>query len=220
MAKPLDSTVMQILRKYDLDPKEALWDCHGVWVVYHRYLERAAAKAGVRFDKPIILNYEPEVGIAMIITGNLNETSEWSIGEASPNNNKNVYPWAMAEKRGKDRVILKLLGLHGFVYSEEEADEFKENRPKEQAAVKTNPEIAYAQLFETLQEPFWDRKKLLAWWNSDESRTARRNAGLSKEMISDLRTEIERLHPKEVDVSQKEANPQANQANNSGKTGL
>ncbi len=31
----------------------------------------------------------------------------------------------MAEKRAKYRVILKLVGLHGLLYSEEEADEFK-----------------------------------------------------------------------------------------------
>ena len=51
------------------------------------------------------------------------------MGEASPKNNKNAYPWAMAEKRAKDRVILKLIGLHGLVYSEQEADEFKSERP-------------------------------------------------------------------------------------------
>ena len=28
----------------------------------------------------------------------------------------------MAEKRAVDRAILKLLGLHGFVYSEDEMD--------------------------------------------------------------------------------------------------
>jgi hypothetical protein len=31
----------------------------------------------------------------------------------------------MAEKRAKDRVILKLIGLHGMVYSEIEADDFR-----------------------------------------------------------------------------------------------
>jgi hypothetical protein len=51
--------------------------------------------------------------------------SEWSFGEAAPKNNKNAYPYAMAEKRAKDRVILKLIGLHGIAYSEEEADDFK-----------------------------------------------------------------------------------------------
>jgi hypothetical protein len=35
----------------------------------------------------------------------------------------------MAEKRAIDRVALKLLGLHGEVYSEEEADEIKASKP-------------------------------------------------------------------------------------------
>jgi hypothetical protein len=34
----------------------------------------------------------------------------------------------MAEKRAKDRVILKLLAVHGDIYSEEEADDFKRPR--------------------------------------------------------------------------------------------
>jgi hypothetical protein len=37
----------------------------------------------------------------------------------------------MAEKRAKDRVILKLVGLHGYVYSEDEADDFKNAKPSE-----------------------------------------------------------------------------------------
>ena len=61
----------------------------------------------------------------MVVFGHLGEISEWSIGEASPTNNKNAYPFAMAEKRAKDRVILKLIGLHGMVYSEIEADDFR-----------------------------------------------------------------------------------------------
>ena len=43
-------------------------------------------------------------------------------GEASPKNSKVAYPYAMAEKRAVDRAILKLVGLHGFVYSEDEFD--------------------------------------------------------------------------------------------------
>ena len=44
-------------------------------------------------------------------------------------NNKNSYPYAMASKRARDRVALQLLGLAGYIYSEEEADDFK-NPPK------------------------------------------------------------------------------------------
>jgi hypothetical protein len=58
----------------------------------------------------------------------MGDRAEWSFGEASPDNLKGgakSFPYAMAEKRGKDRVILKLAGIHGLVYSEEEADDFK-----------------------------------------------------------------------------------------------
>lgn len=49
-----------------------------------------------------------------------------SFGEASPFNNKNNFPIAMAEKRGKSRVVLQISGLYQLgVYSEDEADEFK-----------------------------------------------------------------------------------------------
>ena len=45
----------------------------------------------------------------------------------------------MAEKRAKDRVILKLVGLHGDVYSEEEADEFQEIIAKERGSKTVKP---------------------------------------------------------------------------------
>lgn len=40
--------------------------------------------------------------------------------------NSAAYPYAMAEKRAKDRVILKLINLSGILYSEDEADDFRE----------------------------------------------------------------------------------------------
>lgn len=122
--KPLDPMVESILRKYHDNPKAALWNCHGVWCVYHRDLEIIAAKAGIAFDRPAVLeNDGANKSVALCVTGRFEDREEWSIGEAGPGNCKNAYPWAMAEKRGKDRVILKLLGLHGYVYSDAEVDE-------------------------------------------------------------------------------------------------
>ena len=66
----------------------------------------------------------------VLCVGRIGEKMEWSIGEAAPYNNKNSYPFAIAEKRAKDRVILKLVGLHGDVYAEDEADAFKESAPQ------------------------------------------------------------------------------------------
>ena len=63
--------------------------------------------------------------------------SEWSFGEANASNTKMPYWWAMAEKRGKDRVILKLINAYEKgLYSEVEADEWNELAKQSTEAVK------------------------------------------------------------------------------------
>lgn len=126
MAKKLDPRLLDILTRYGESAENALWDCHGTWVAYHKAIERIAAKAGIVFDMPQIIEASSgERTVAIVVRGSMGDRAEWSFGEAAPSNNKNGYPYAMAEKRAKDRVTLKLIGLHGEVYSEEEADDFK-----------------------------------------------------------------------------------------------
>jgi|TARA_R110000824_G_scaffold85433_1_gene212372 hypothetical protein len=129
--------VGEVLREIGLTSQDAGWDCHGTYVVLHKALEKVAAKKGIVFDSPQVLAANATAKEAVVlVTGHMGDKSEWSIGEAAPYNNKNSYPFAMAEKRAKDRVILKLVGLHGDVYSEDEADAFKEARPEGKT---TNP---------------------------------------------------------------------------------
>ena len=126
MAKKIDPRLIEILTKYGEDANEALWDCHGTWVAYHKAIERIAAKASIAFDMPQIIEASSaDKTVAIAVSGRMGDRMEWSFGEATPSNNKNAYPYAMAEKRAKDRVVLKLVGLHGLVYSEEESDDFK-----------------------------------------------------------------------------------------------
>ena len=100
------------------------------WIALHKFLERVAQRMGIVFKEPKVMNCNPEE-VAIWVEGccvtkdEELENSAWSIGEASIKNCRNEYRWAMAEKRAKDRVILKLLGIAGDMYSEEEADEFK-----------------------------------------------------------------------------------------------
>lgn len=126
----IDGKLKDILTKWHPEPKKAVWDCHGKWIAYHAALEVIARNAGISFDSPVVLEANgPAKCAALCVTGTMGDSTEWSIGEAAPTNNKNAYPFAMAEKRAKDRVILKLIGLHGEVYSEEEADDFKGGGP-------------------------------------------------------------------------------------------
>ncbi len=138
----LKRELKEILERYDINPtdKSKLWDCHGTLVLYHRAYEVIAAQEGIKFDAPVLIEANSEAKIvAMLVTGHMKDRTEWSIGEAAPGNSKNAYPYAIAEKRGKDRVVAKLVGLAEYVYSEEEADDFKAG---EKAAVLTPVEAA------------------------------------------------------------------------------
>jgi len=135
--KPISNDIMALLEEYEIDPKEALWNCHGTWVMYHKYIEQIARIMNIGFQAPTVIESDYSTGTAVIlVTGYILDKENkgivqpmvWSIGESHPSNTTNKYPYAMAEKRAKDRVILKLAGIHGYIYSEEEADEFKEKK--------------------------------------------------------------------------------------------
>ncbi len=129
-----DKKIAEVLAKFDEPMAGNVWRVQGTAVIYHKTLERIAAQAKVSFDEPKIIRAERDEAVIQV-TGRMGERVEWSIGEALVGVNYRVsgkqaaYVYAMAEKRAKDRVILKLIELHGFVYSEEEADEFKQSRP-------------------------------------------------------------------------------------------
>lgn len=176
MARKIDPMLAEILKAYECDPQADIWDCHGTWVAYHRTLEKIAAKAGISFAPPTIVENDSAAGIvALCVTGTMADRSEWSFGEASPKNNKNAYPYSMAEKRAKDRVIIKLVGLHG-VYSEDEADDFKESKPAPKAEADTpfdgDEPSGESPVVTALIRNAWaqaTREKLDAWYQSQKT---------------------------------------------------
>lgn len=184
MAKMLDPKIVEVLKLYGFD-QSACWDSYGTWVVYHRILEQIAAKAGILYREPTVLVAEKDAA-AILVTGQLGDKTEWSIGEAVIGTNYKVsgkqaaYPFAMAEKRAKDRVILKLIGLHGLAYSEEEADDFRapssvgtERRvpnpevagssPAERASIDNEEAETYLTLAKTTLQNAEDSEEIDAW---------------------------------------------------------
>jgi hypothetical protein len=128
MSKNIPEALEKALKDVDETVESATWDCHGTPVVLHKALEKIAAKKGIEFDAPVHLLTNPaNKEVVIQVSGRLGDRQEWSIGEVSAKNCRNEYPFAMAEKRAKDRVILKLLGVAGDTYSEEEADEFTDS---------------------------------------------------------------------------------------------
>lgn len=165
-----DKEIRDLFAKYSVPlDRDDVWEVQKARVVKHKALERLSAAMRIKWAAPQILRCEADEAV-LLATGSTEHASEWSIGEARvvPMNDtgrknqwgkpiyepadgaignyqitpkQGAYPYAMAEKRAKDRVILKLAGLHG-VYSEDEADEFKE-APRQSApapaAAKADP---------------------------------------------------------------------------------
>ena len=117
-------------------------------VLTHRACEKIGNIEGIKMKSIQVLNSELAfarflVTMIKLISKGVNEegneefieTSISSIGEADKSNCKNVYYGCMAEKRGVDRCILKLIDAHDFAFSEvdfadpnEQAFETKEKK--------------------------------------------------------------------------------------------
>src|SRR4051812_32955566 len=106
-----DEQIETILARYGEPMTGSVWQAEGETFIHHKTLERIAGKAKITFDPPTILRTERDEAVLLVI-GRLGERMEWSIGEALVGVNYHLprseaaYVYAMAEKRGKDRVIL------------------------------------------------------------------------------------------------------------------
>ena len=142
-----DRKIADVLARFGEPMAGNVWRVQGTAVIYHKALERIAAQAQIQFDPPTLVRAERDEAV-ILVTGRMGDRVEWSIGEALVGANYRVsgkqaaYVYAMAEKRAKDRVILKLVELHGLVYSEEEADEFRQSRPNQGEAEAEPTETA------------------------------------------------------------------------------
>lgn len=200
--------IKELFGKFGADiSADDVWTVQQATVIKHKALERLAAKAGIVWAAPQILRAERDEAV-ILVTGSLDKKTEWSIGEAvitpmidtGQKNNWNkpvfeakdgaignysitpkqaAYPYAMAEKRAKDRVIIKLCGLHGL-YSEDEADEFKQGasneKPAPESQAATDPEQSLNEWLMTFKAQLQRCKTRhdveMAWKNSAAKRDA------------------------------------------------
>lgn len=85
----------------------------------------------------------------------------YEVGEFNNTNGKNPYPYAMAYKRCFDRVVLKKSKLaYSGIYSEVEADEFKQNNSVEE---QTKLELM-VKLGQLIEEKGANREKVLEYY--------------------------------------------------------
>jgi hypothetical protein len=154
MGKP-SPAIMKFMETYKVDSDE-IWEVRsgGAWAIKHAALERVAVQQNIVFLEPKPLEARgADKCAALIVYGKMGDRTEWATGEAAPANCKNAYPYAMAEKRGKDRVTLKLLNAHGLLYSEDEADDFAQPARRENPHVTRPEDIGEATEYDDQGQP-------------------------------------------------------------------
>lgn len=126
----VDPIVKNILNELKFNPDDCLWNKHNAVCMKHKYIEIAGQNKGVIIESLDEIEKNSKEGVVAIkCIASLNGNRVITYGEATPKNNTNAYPYAMAEKRAIDRAVLKLIGIHGFVYSEDEVDNNFESMP-------------------------------------------------------------------------------------------
>lgn len=99
----------------------------GKWIIKHLEVEGLAQHYNIETNIELV-HCDLAKDVAVVKAVALHNTKKFTtLGEASPKNNQFDYPIAVAEKRAVDRAILKALGIHGNVYSDQEMPNEKFN---------------------------------------------------------------------------------------------
>ena len=89
------------------------------------FIEKIADVEKIIFHLPQVFR-DNNSNVAFLGEASKGDKRVWSTGESSSYNNKNPYNFAMAEKRLKDRLVLKIINAYEYgIYSDVEADDFK-----------------------------------------------------------------------------------------------
>ena len=172
--------IKDLAEKYELskEPDVDFWKHQqsGQWILTHNAVEKIAIMEKIEISDIKILNSEEDL-VRMLITMRIpfeiidSETDKniivykevTSIGEADRKNCRSQYLGCMAEKRGIDRCVLKLISAYQYgISSEVEADDFK------QPDVYTITEDQKTRYQELLKSGAYEGEvqKINKWWKN------------------------------------------------------
>ena len=122
--------IKELAKKYNLG-KNDFWELKrgqkSMWIITHDAIEKIAIIENIQLTNFEVLNTEVDFA-RFLITMQKGDKSIVSVGEASTKNCTSNYYGCMAEKRGIDRCVLKLINAYEYgIYSDVEADSFKNN---------------------------------------------------------------------------------------------
>jgi len=91
-------------------------------------IQKIAALEKYNYSFDVVVAEPDYCAVKCTILSKSGEELASSFGSAEKSNVRNTskYYLEMAEKRAKARAVLIAIGAHGYMYSEDEADEFKQ----------------------------------------------------------------------------------------------
>ena len=150
-----------LAKKYNLTESDYWQESRSKkWIITHDACQKIASQEGITYAPPQIINSERDF-VRMVVTGKKGDVVMWKTGEADNKNCKNLYYFAMAEKRAKDRVCLALINAYEYgIYSDIEADDFKKPNSVHDTLIYEHRTEAQAKEFEELKgHPAFDGLK-------------------------------------------------------------
>jgi hypothetical protein len=175
----------QLSKKYNLSQKD-YWKLKqsGKWILTHDGCSKIGHMEKIQLVDMEVVNSERDF-VRVIITMKKGDVIVKTFGESDTKSNYNPYHGCMAEKRGRDRAILKLINAYEYgIYSEVEAEEFKAEHEQTLSVTQPHTEIEGSQQssdspssFDFTQEPkldfileHWDKKFKNAKFPYEKSR--------------------------------------------------
>ena len=127
-------------------------------IIKHSGCEKIARNVGIKYSEPRFLTVQRDHSV-LYCAATLGDRMEWTVGEADLKSNCfNKYVHSMAEKRCKDRLILKLIGVYGDIYSDTEDIIDDINKPNNNLATDKQKKYVATLLIDTGSEPMADEE--------------------------------------------------------------
>ena len=120
--------INELVKKYELT-KDDCWNLQrggkSMWIITHDGVEKIAAIENILVNDIKVLNSERDF-MRVLVYASKGEKKIITVGEAMKGNCVSNYIGCMAEKRGIDRAVLKLIDAYQYgIFSDSESDDFK-----------------------------------------------------------------------------------------------
>jgi len=115
-----------LYNKYNLTPQDIFKSPIGFTIITRSGIDKIQAVAQIEINYSLEKISDDNKFVVIKAIGHSKDKFIETFGESSPQNTKNQYPVAMAEKRAMSRCVLKLTGFYELgVYGEDEVNEIQ-----------------------------------------------------------------------------------------------